>query len=82
MEHNSKVGIEEIFEIITKFKEIYIGHTPTTCWEKEQPIKKYNIINIDTGAGNTGRLTIMDIECKGFWQSDPLPELYKENFMT
>jgi serine/threonine protein phosphatase 1 len=35
---------------------------------------------MDTGAGHSGKLTIMDIDKKTFWQSDPLPELYPENF--
>jgi serine/threonine protein phosphatase 1 len=36
----------------------------------------FNITNMDTGAGHTGKLTIMDIDSKIFWQSDPLPKLY------
>ena len=31
---------------------------------------------IDTGAGWEGRLTIMDIETKQFWQSDLVTDLY------
>ncbi|WP_118975794.1 metallophosphoesterase [Taibaiella koreensis] len=70
----------EAFEIATKFKEIYVGHTPTTKLGKDKPLKKYNIINMDTGAGHQGRLTIMDINSKEFWQSDPVSTLYPENY--
>jgi len=68
------------FTVTTRFREIYIGHTQTTHWGKDTPQKAFNIINMDTGAGHTGRLSIMDIDSKAFWQSDPLPELYSENF--
>jgi serine/threonine protein phosphatase 1 len=36
----------------------------------------YNIWNLDTGAGFKGRLTIMEVETKAYWQSDLLTELY------
>ncbi|AXT53436.1 serine/threonine protein phosphatase [Aquimarina sp. BL5] len=58
------------------YKEIYIGHTPTTDYKIETPIKAYNLLNIDTGAAFTGKLTILDIDSKEFWQSDPLTSLY------
>ncbi|OJV50953.1 MAG: phosphoesterase [Bacteroidetes bacterium 43-16] len=61
---------KEIYETITVFKEIYIGHTPTTAWETDKPMNAFNIYNLDTGAGNGGRLTIMDIDTKEYWQSD------------
>ena len=35
-----------------------------------------NIWNIDTGAAFKGSLTIMDVDTKEFWQSEPLPNLY------
>ncbi|GAA4107491.1 metallophosphoesterase family protein [Aquimarina addita] len=58
------------------YKEIYIGHTPTTNYKRDTPIKAYNLWNIDTGAGFTGKLTILDIDTKEFWQSDPVMALY------
>ncbi|SEM91180.1 serine/threonine protein phosphatase 1 [Chitinophaga rupis] len=60
--------------------EVYIGHTPTTQIGTDKPSKALNIYNIDTGAGHSGRLTILDIATKQYWQSDPLPELYPQNF--
>ncbi|MEM6736117.1 MAG: metallophosphoesterase [Bacteroidota bacterium] len=57
-------------DLLANFNEIYIGHTPTLNWGKSTPMKAFNIWNLDTGAGTTGKLTIMDIETKEFWQSD------------
>lgn len=58
------------------YKEIYIGHTPVTQIGKEIPVNFANVWNVDTGAAFKGKLTIMDIETKEFWQSDSLPDLY------
>lgn len=58
------------------YNEIYIGHTPTLYYDVEIPMQGCNVWNIDTGAAFTGKLTMMDIETKQFWQSDTLPSLY------
>ncbi|MEZ4852944.1 metallophosphoesterase family protein [Flavobacterium sp.] len=58
------------------YKEIYIGHTPVTRIEKEIPVQAANIWNIDTGAAFKGKLSIMDIDSKMYWQSEALPKLY------
>jgi serine/threonine protein phosphatase 1 len=71
---------KEPFSTIPAFSEVYLGHTPTTKLGTDQPMRAFNIFNLDTGAGHDGRLTIMDIDSKAFWQSDPLPTLYPENF--
>ena len=42
------------------------------------PMNRCNIWNMDTGGGFEGRLTIMDIDTKEFWQSDDLRTLYPE----
>ncbi|AXT59569.1 serine/threonine protein phosphatase [Aquimarina sp. AD10] len=60
------------------YSEIYIGHTPTTNYDQTTPIKAYKLWNIDTGAAFTGKLTILDIDTKNYWQSDVLPMLYPE----
>lgn len=70
----------ENFYFSDGFEEIYIGHTPTTNFGSDKPLYALNIINMDTGAGHTGRLTIMDIDSKEFWQSDTMPLLYTTNF--
>ncbi|AZA52687.1 metallophosphoesterase family protein [Chryseobacterium sp. G0201] len=58
------------------YNEIFIGHTPTLHLGMKTPIHKANIWNLDTGAAFTGNLSIMDVDTKEFWQSDPLPSLY------
>lgn len=63
------------------FKEIYIGHTPTTSFPKlddnnSEPMNMYNIWNLDTGAAFKGKLTIMDVDTKEYWQSDRVYTLY------
>jgi serine/threonine protein phosphatase 1 len=60
----------------TLYKEIYIGHTPTTRIGKTIPVQMACVWNLDTGAAFKGPLTIMDVDTKEFWQSEPLPSLY------
>lgn len=63
-------------DLATEFKEIHIGHTPTTKTGTDRPMNAFHIHNLDTGAGDSGRLTIMDIDTKQYWQSDLVSELY------
>lgn len=58
------------------FTEIYIGHTPTLYYNIDVPMQGCNVWNIDTGAAFTGKLSIMNIDTKEFWQSDPVQNLY------
>lgn len=60
----------------TLYKEIYIGHTPVTKIGETIPIQKACVWNVDTGAAFKGPLTVMDVDTKQFWQSEPLPNLY------
>ncbi|HEX4851880.1 MAG TPA: metallophosphoesterase [Puia sp.] len=64
------------FEMATDFDAIFIGHTSTLKWKTTVPMRAANIYNLDTGAGHHGRLTIMNVETKKFWQSDPVNEIY------
>lgn len=64
---------------LNNYKEIFIGHTPTLMFATDQPVNFYNLWNIDTGAGSNGRLTIMDVNTKEYWQSDLLTELYNND---
>jgi serine/threonine protein phosphatase 1 len=52
------------------YDEIYIGHTPTINFGNSKPQKFCNIWDLDTGAGWSAKLTIMDTDTKQFWQSD------------
>ncbi len=61
---------------LTLYKEIYIGHTPVSRIGKTTPVNMVNVWNVDTGAAFKGPLTIMDVDTKEFWQSEPLPSLY------
>lgn len=76
MDKHLKLNSELYPKRLKLFQEIYIGHTTTLDYKQTTPMNKANVWNIDTGAGFTGRLSILDIESKEFWQSDPLPELY------
>jgi serine/threonine protein phosphatase 1 len=79
---NDSLSKESLYypQRLTIYNEIYIGHTPTTRINETTPIKKACVWNVDTGAAFTGPLTILNIDSKEFWQSDPLPKLYpKEN---
>lgn len=58
------------------FEEIYVGHTPTTRWGHSTPVKACNLWMMDTGAAWNGRLTIMDVDTKQYFQSDPVWQLY------
>jgi serine/threonine protein phosphatase 1 len=53
------------------FHEIFLGHTPTNkIWPDCKPMHFGNIWNLDQGIKRTGRLTLMDVETKAYWQSD------------
>lgn len=56
--------------------EIYIGHTPVTHFGFDTPVNFANVWNIDTGAAFFGKITLMDIDTKEYWQSDTIADLY------
>ncbi|OEK07865.1 metallophosphatase [Flavivirga aquatica] len=58
------------------YKEIYIGHTPTTNFESDVPMNAANVWNIDTGAAFKGKISGIDVNSKDLFQSDNLPSLY------
>lgn len=64
------------FKMNGDFKEVFIGHTTTMNWKKDTPMESANVINLDTGAGFKGKLTIMNVDTKEIWQSDNVNELY------
>ena len=61
---------------LSHYHEIYIGHTPVTRIDKTLPCRAANVWNIDTGAAFKGPLSIIDIDSKEIWQSDPVYTLY------
>jgi serine/threonine protein phosphatase 1 len=60
-------------EKLTAFDEIYIGHTPISGGK---PLKAAEVWLMDTGAGWSGVLSMMDIETKEIFSSDEVPSLY------
>lgn len=62
---------------LTHYKEIFIGHTPLSKTGSAVPKNCANVWNVDTGAAFKGALTMMDVETKEYWQSDPVHMLYK-----
>lgn len=74
------------------YKKIFVGHTPTQHFTRNQPFSAFmpglkmdsgdqplflcNVVMMDTGAGWSGKLTVMDVHTQEYWQSDPTPTLY------
>jgi len=61
---------------ITKYDDIFIGHTTTELYRTLEPIHVCNVWDLDTGAGWSGKLTIMDIDTKEYWQAELSKDLY------
>ncbi|MDD3988305.1 MAG: fructose-bisphosphatase class III [Candidatus Omnitrophica bacterium] len=56
-------------DTISSYKEIFIGHTPTQHIDnKDIPINYLNLWCIDTGKIYGGKLTIMNVDTKEYWQ--------------
>ncbi len=75
---DKKIGLDHSLypKRLKHYKEIYIGHTPTTNYNESTPMNAVNVWNIDTGAAFKGSVTAMNIDTKAFFQSDSLPSLY------
>ncbi|MBS1567650.1 MAG: hypothetical protein JST39_24920 [Bacteroidetes bacterium] len=58
------------------FKEIFIGHTPTTNYDSTIPMQACNVWNADTGAAFAGPLSALEVDTKEFLQSDIVQQLY------
>jgi serine/threonine protein phosphatase 1 len=57
---------------LTGYDEVYIGHTPVS----PPPVKACEVWFMDTGAGWSGVLSMMNIDTKELFMSDPVPSLY------
>ena len=75
---NPDLPIEDPFypKRLKNYKEIYIGHTPVTRIGKTTPQRAANVWNVDTGAAFNGPLSIIDVDSKEVWQSDPVYLFY------
>lgn len=60
---------------LTPFDEVYLGHTPIPF---DEPLHSCGIWLMDTGAGWSGVLSMMNIETKEIFTSDAVPSLYPE----
>lgn len=58
---------------LTEFESVYIGHTPISGGK---PLKACDLWMMDTGAGWSGVLSMMNIETEEYFTSDPVPDLY------
>jgi len=52
--------------------------TDTTGDGYAEPFYGCGLWNLDQGAGYIGKLSIIDVDTKEFWQSDKAEELYPE----
>lgn len=57
----------------SSYDEIYIGHTPVPY---PHPIQSSEVWLMDTGAGWSGVLSLMNIDTKEVYTSDAVPDLY------
>jgi serine/threonine protein phosphatase 1 len=58
---------------LTEFSEVFVGHTPVSS---PVPVKCCDVWMMDTGAGWYGPLSMMDVNTKDFFVSDPVTTLY------
>lgn len=79
MVQRAKYASIETDPIIPEYDLCFVGHTPTVYLaDCTIPTKYNNVWMIDTGCGYGNPLTIMDVETKEYWQSDPSRDLYPD----
>jgi serine/threonine protein phosphatase 1 len=61
---------------LDKYEMIFVGHNPTVSSGSGTPIQCFNLINLDTGAGYMGYVTVMDVDTMQYWQSDSALAIY------
>ena len=60
-----------------QYNEIFIGHTTTSYYQEDlTPFHIRNLWNLDQGAGWEGKLTLMNVDTKEYFQSDIVSTLY------
>jgi len=58
---------------------VFVGHTTTQKpYPDMKPVHASNVWNLDQGAGWSGKLTLMNIDTKEYFQSDLVTELYPD----
>lgn len=64
---------------IKEFDEVFVGHTTTSIIQPDlTPVHVSNLWNLDQGAGWEGKLTLMNVDTKEYFQSDLVKTLYPE----
>lgn len=64
---------------VNRFLEVFIGHTQSTKhFPHERPVRIHRVWNLDQGVKSGGKLTLMDVDSKEYWQSDAASGLYPE----
>lgn len=76
LEHTPTIP-EDKKRIKSKYDEIFIGHTSTWRWS-HVPCKFANVWCMDQGGGWEGKLSIMNVDTKEYFQSDIVNTLYSE----
>lgn len=62
-------------QTVMQFKEVYVGHTSIYRFS-HKPVCNQNVWFMDTGGGWEGVLSMMNIDTKEVFQSDPVKDLY------
>lgn len=60
----------ELIDDDLHWKHVFVGHTTTQNYHSLKPCKFSNLTMVDTGAGWSGVLTIMNIDTEEYYQSD------------
>ncbi|MDT7829023.1 metallophosphoesterase family protein [Pricia sp. S334] len=63
---------------LSHYNTIFIGHTPVSRTDVAEPKQAANVWNLDTGAAFKGPLSMLDVDTKQVWQSDPVHTLYPD----
>lgn len=67
--------VNKVTHKLTEFDEVFIGHTPIPF---KRPIQSSGIWMMDTGAGWSGVLSMMNVNSKEIFTSDSVPLLYPD----
>lgn len=61
------------------YDKVFIGHTTTQAINPTlKPLISDKVVNVDTGAGWNGKLTVMDVDTLEYWQSELVEYYYPE----